>query len=369
MTPTIFNSLSHSDFLRLTLEAFSRQGFEVERSTDSGADAVLVGKSGDRIAVLCKKYRDAFIGRPVLQQFHTAMGQIGCREGYLITTTDCLPEAHEFAHGKGLELFNRDRTTRLFLSAFGDEFMRTGRIPELGHKARVVPAPVKKPVSAATYEKVADSDRKNEREPGKPNVSTQAPEPERPPVLVQAPEPVKLLVSAESPEPDMPPGPAAAPEPAKAPEPVAVPEPERPSVPIEAPEPEQATEPAQAAEQGTAPPEDTVNEELPEEVESVESLEPSVPSEAASLKNTRTIFCAECNQQTRVPTDQGMIKVTCTECGSLWLYQPEMNSNGEVKTTTIIACQTCSQQLNVPVNRGQLNVRCPKCGNKWVFTP
>src|SRR5512137_3182599 len=82
MNTTIFNTLSHTDFLRLTLEAFSRQGFEVERSSDAGADAVLVSKSGGRIAVLCKKYRDAFIGRPVLQQFHAAMHRIGCKEGY-----------------------------------------------------------------------------------------------------------------------------------------------------------------------------------------------------------------------------------------------------------------------------------------------
>jgi len=329
MTTTIFNSLSHTDFLQLTLEAFSRQGFEVERSSDAGADAVLVSKSGTRIAVLCKKYRGAFIGRPVLQQFHAAMGQIGCREGYLITTTDCSPEAQEFAQGKGIELFNRDRTTRLFLTAFGDEFMRTGRIPELGQKAKAVPAPVRKPVSVATYEKVAVSDRNHEREPEKPPVSIQAPETE----------------------------------------PVKAPELERPSGSIEAPEPEQAAEPTQAAEQGKALHEETGSEELPEEVETVENLESPAPSETASLKNTRTIFCAECNQQTRVPTDQGMIKVKCSECGSQWLYQPEMTSDGNVKTTTIVTCRTCSQQLNVPTNRGQLNVRCPKCGTKWLFTP
>jgi DNA-directed RNA polymerase subunit RPC12/RpoP len=327
MTTPIFNTLSHTDFLRLTLEAFSRQGFEVERSSDTGADAILVSKSGARIAVLCKKYRDAFIGRPVLQQFYAALHRTGCREGYLITTTDCSPEAHAFAKGKGLELFNRDRTTRLFLTAFGDGFMRTGRIPELGQKAKAVPAPAQKPVSAATYEKVAVTDRKNEQEPEKPPASKETPEP------VKAPE---LELS---------------------------------SGPVGAPGPEQAAGPAQAVEQEKAPQQQAASGELPEEVETVEDLGPPASAEPASLMNTRTIFCAECNQQTRVPTDQGMIKVTCSECGSRWLYQPEMTSDGEVKTTTVVTCQTCSQQLNVPVNRGQLNVRCPKCGAKWLFTP
>jgi DNA-directed RNA polymerase subunit RPC12/RpoP len=357
MTTDIFNSLSHTDFLRLTLEAFLRQGFEVERSSTAGADAVLVSKSGTRIAVLCKKYRGAFIGRPVLQQFHAALDRSGCKDGYLITTTDCLPEAYEFAKGKGLELFNRDRTTRLFLTAFGSEFMRTGRMPELGQKARAVPAPVRKPVSVATYEKVAVSDRKIEREQEKPPVATQAPEPERPPVLVQAPEQVQLL------------GPTEVREPGRTIEPTKALEPERSSGAIGVPDPKKAAEPVQASKQGKAPQEEAISEEMPEEVESVENIESLAPSDTAALKNMRTIFCAECNQQTRVPTDQGMIKVKCSECGSLWLYQPEMTSDGEVKTTTIIACQACAQQLNVPINRGQLNIRCPKCGEKWLFTP
>ena len=106
-----------------------------------------------------------------------------------------------------------------------------------------------------------------------------------------------------------------------------------------------------------------------EEVETVEDLGTPTPPEPAPAKNMRTIFCPECNRQARVPADEGMIRVQCSECGLLWIYQPELTSEGEVKTTTVIACQTCSQQLNVPVNRGQLNVRCPKCGAKWLFTP
>ena len=76
MTTTIFESISHADFLRLTLEAFSRQGYKVEPSSDAGADGVLVGGKGERIGILCKKYRGAFIGRPVLQQFHGAMRRL-----------------------------------------------------------------------------------------------------------------------------------------------------------------------------------------------------------------------------------------------------------------------------------------------------
>ena len=329
MTTSIFDSLSHTDFLRLTLEAFSRQGYEVEQSSAAGADGVLIGKNGARIGILCKKYRGAFIGRPVLQQFYGAMEQIGCKEGYLITTTDCSPEACEFAKGKIISLYNRERTIGLLKTAFGDEFMRSGRMPELGAKARTVPAAGRQTISVASYEKVSVSDLKKTREPEKPPVSVKAQESER------LPESVKAL------EPEKPP----------------VPE------PVAAPEPGTTTEPAKA------PPEETASEEVPEEVLAVESIESPGASETVSLKNTATIACAECNHQLRVPTDQGMITVTCAECGLRWLYLPEKNSDGEVKTTTIIACQTCSQQLNVPANRGKLNVRCPKCGAKWLFTP
>ncbi len=313
MTRNIYDSISHADFLRLTLEAFSRQGCEVERSSDAGADAVLVSAGGDRIALLCKKYRSAFIGRPVLQQLHAAMAGNRCREGYLVTTTDCLPDAQAFAKEKGLELFTSDRTERLLRTAFGDEFLRTGRMPELGQKARAVPAPAPKPVTAATYEKVTLSDLQGRAEP------------ERLPQLLA--EPVPPPASA----PPEPPAPAAVLEPDEALEPAPVPPP--------------------------------FIDELPEEVEDVESLEP------ASLKETRTIFCAECNQQTRVPTDQGVIRVKCSECGTQWLYQPEMTGTGEVRTTAVIECRSCPQQLNVPTNRGQLKIRCPNCGDKWLFTP
>jgi DNA-directed RNA polymerase subunit RPC12/RpoP len=323
MTTTMFDTFSHTDFLRLTLEAFSRQGYKVEQSAADGADGVLIGRNGARIGILCKKYRGAFIGRPVLQQFYSAMEQAGCREGYLITTTDCSPEAYEFANGKGISLYNRERTTGLLKAAFGDEFMRSGRMPELGATARAVPAAVRPAASVASYEKVSAPELKNAREP------------ERPPVSMKAPEPEKLPVS----------------EPAAAPE------------PIQAPEPEQASEQVQA------PQEETAVEELPEEVLTVESIESPGAPEAGPPENMTTIVCAECNHHLRVPTDKGMITVTCTECGMRWLYLPETNSDGEVKRTTIITCQTCSQQLNVPTNRGQLNVRCPKCGEKWLFTP
>lgn len=303
MTTNFFNSLSHTDFLRLTLEAFSRQGYEVEQSAAAGADGVLIGRNGERIGILCKKYRGAFIGRPVLQQFYGAMEQIGCKEGYLVTTTDCSPESYEFAKGKGIGLYSRERTIELLKTAFGEEFIRSGRMPDLGPKAITVPAAVLQTISVASYEKVSVSDLKNAREPEKP------------------------------------PEPAAAPEPEKAPE------------------------------QVHAPPEETSSEDLPEEVLVVESIGSPGAAETASPENTRTIFCAECNKQLRVPTDQGIITVTCAECGLRQIYQPELNSDGEVKTTTIVACQTCSQRLNVPTNRGQLNVRCPKCGAKWLFTP
>jgi len=303
MTTNIFESLSHTDFLRLTLAAFSRQGYEVEQSSVAGADGVLIGRNGARIGILCKKYRGALIGRPVLQQFYGAMEQIGCKEGYLITTTDCLPEAYEFAKKKGIGLYNRERTMVLLRTAFGDEFIRSGTMPELGSKARTVPAAARQTISVASYEKASVSDLKNKRGPEDAPVS------------------------------------------------------------VEAPEPAITTEPAKA------PPEETAVEELPEEVLIVESIESPGDLETVSPENTTTIVCAECNHQLRVPTDQGMITVTCTECGSRWLYMPVTNSDGDVKTTTIVTCKTCLQQLNVPTNRGQLNVRCPKCGAKWLFAP
>jgi DNA-directed RNA polymerase subunit RPC12/RpoP len=377
----IFDVLSHTDFLKLTLEAFSRQDFGVERSNDPGADAVLVSKSGTRIAVLCKKYRGAFIGRPVLQQFHAAMGKTGCSEGYLIATTDCLQEAREFAKGKGLDLYNRDRTTRLFKTAFGDEFMRTGKIPELGQKARAVPAPVRKPASVATYEKVPAPDRTMAREPAKLPAAVKVaelariPEPPRraapikPPEPVKIPEPIKVSASIKAPELVKVPEPIKVSESVKTPEPVTVPE------PIKVAEPIMAPKPAPIPEQQQTPPKAAVQEKPPEAGQAGENIAATGDADAVFLENTTTIVCAECNRELRVPTDQGMVKVACDECGLRWIFQPETKNaeeekvREEVKPITILICQTCKQRLSVPNNRGQLNVKCPKCKVSWLFTP
>jgi len=309
MTTTIFDSISHADFLRLTLQTFSRQGYAVEQSRAADADGVLLGKNGARIGILCKKYRGAFIGRPVLQQFYGAMLRLRCTEGYLITTTDCSPEAYEFAAGKGIVLYNRERTTELLRTAFGDAFIRSGTMPELGMTARPAPPASRQPISVASYEKVPAADLK------------------------------------------------------KAPVPSPPPEPARARRPVPAAEPEKVPGPEHALR------EEAANEELPEEVQEVQSLEPPETPAAAPSENTTIIVCWECNKQLRVPIDQGMITVQCPECGMRRVYQPEMNDAGELKTTTVITCTSCSQKLNVPTNRGQLNVRCPQCKAAWVFTP
>jgi DNA-directed RNA polymerase subunit RPC12/RpoP len=344
MEATIFDSISHADFLRLTLAAFSRQGYSVEPSSAAGADGVLIGKNGARICILCKKYRGAFIGRPVLQQFYGAMIQLGCTQGYLVTTTDCSPEAYDFAAGKGIILYSSKRTVDLLRAAFGNAFIRTGKMPELG-QAKTIPAGTRQAVSVASYERVAVSGLKKAAGPVK------APGPVHAPKPAQAPEPVKDPRSVQGPEP------------VQAPDQVEAPEPVRAPGPIQAPEPVQAPEPESALLKEAA------KEELPEEVQEVETIEFSGTPEAVPSEHTTIIVCLECNKQLKVPIDQGVITVTCPECGMRRIYQPELNEAGELKTTTVITCQGCSQKLNVPTNRGQLNVRCPQCKAAWLFTP
>jgi len=320
MTTTIFDLISHADFLRLTLEAFSRQGYVVEQSREADADAVLLGKSGDRIGILCKKYRSAIIGRPVLQQFHGALVQLHCTEGYLITTTECSPEARAFAADKGIVLYNFSRTTEMLRTAFGEEFLRTGKVPALGSTA--APA-ARHMASAASYEKGVAADL------------NKTPEPETPEELNEVPELVQVLE------------------------------------PLHAPEPEQAAEQIQAPAPAPGPEQtprtETTKGKPAEDAQQGQSS--GSPAEDVPSANTTIIVCTECNNQLRVPIDQGVITVTCPECGIRRIYQPLLNSAGELITKTIITCTSCSQKLNVPTNRGQLNVRCPQCKAAWVFTP
>lgn len=353
MNTTIFDAMSHAEFLRLTLEAFARQGFAVEQSATADADAVLRGKTGARIAVLCKKYRGAFIGRPVLQQFYGAMAQLRCPEGYLISTTDCSRDAADFAAGKSIVLYNRSRTIELLRAAYGDEFIRTGRMPDLGRTTGSAPA-VRRTVSVPVYEKAASP------EPAKEAGQGRSAGPERRPM--RKPEPAEEPETIHTPEPARPPEPAAVSAQTAAAARPESPGPERAPAQETGPQTGTAQEPRQ--EQPAAA------DDVPaEEVHDVQSIESPGEAETVLPERSTIIVCLECNNQLRVPIDQGMITVTCPECGMRRIYQPDLDERGELRTTTVITCMNCSQKLNVPTNRGQLKVRCPQCRAAWLFNP
>jgi len=150
-----------------------------------------------------------------------------------------------FRSRKGIVLYSSKRTSELLRTAFGDEFIRTGKMPELGPKGKDHPAGARQTISAASYEKVAVSDLKK------------APEP------VKVPEPVQAQDNTGA-------GPG------------------------KAPGPEQA------------PLKETASEELPEDVQEVQSIE-SRGLRGRSSEHTTIIVCLECNKQLKVPIDQGVI--------------------------------------------------------------
>jgi len=136
MATTVFDAISHADFLRLTLAAFARQGYAVEQSSAAGADGVLLARTVRGSAFSAKKYRGASSGRPVLSAILWSNDRLRCTEGYLITTTDCSPEAYDFAAGKGIVLYSQQATSELLRTAFGDELIRTGRCLNWGQRQR-----------------------------------------------------------------------------------------------------------------------------------------------------------------------------------------------------------------------------------------
>lgn len=94
------------EFEHAVAELFRQRGFETtvtQKSGDRGID-VLLKKDGQRMAVQCKRYRDR-IGPGVVREFVGAMEGIGCKRGYIVTTSDFSREAKRTAKRSRYEVF------------------------------------------------------------------------------------------------------------------------------------------------------------------------------------------------------------------------------------------------------------------------
>ena len=396
MTVNIFDTISHSDFLQLVLEAFSLLGYKVESTPAQiagGADALLIKGTGARIPVLCKKYRGAFIGRPVLQQFYDAMTRIGSWEGYLVTTTDCSPDALEFAKAKGIVLYNREGTLQLLRTAFGDEFIRTGKKTAAKGPANVVPKiEPRQQVSVAAYEKVRPSGVPILPRPISAPASVKAPQVESAPAAKTVREPERAT------EPEMKSGtesisaPKILRKPEIAAEPEQVFEPETASVAASElmREPEITSEPASAAaSDSTAEPEMVTELEMltDSEILSVQETEPSSeivsapsitpPAAAPADEIVSTADALPPPEAAASPAVTPEKEQTLQEKPPAESLQQEAPPEPGVESpeappsanTATIVCAECNHQLRVPTDQGMITVKCPECGMRRLYQP
>nr|WP_301002462.1 restriction endonuclease [Capsulimonas corticalis] len=114
--------LSWSDFERLVGEAYRRQGYQVEERGGSGADGgvdLVLRRSGEKVFVQCKRWRNRTVGVSVVRELYGAMAAEGATAGIVATVGRYTADAMEFARGKHLTLVDGEALLALVRSGQG----------------------------------------------------------------------------------------------------------------------------------------------------------------------------------------------------------------------------------------------------------
>jgi restriction system protein len=108
-------------------QLFRDSGYSVEQtpySNDFGRDAIAT-KDGEKVLIECKRYEPSrAVGRPALQNFHSAIVTDKAARGFFVTTGRFTAAALQFARANSIELFDGTRLLELIASVYpltGDE--------------------------------------------------------------------------------------------------------------------------------------------------------------------------------------------------------------------------------------------------------
>jgi len=113
--------LSWEDFERLSMELFSKMGWEVEGNEKKGADGgvdIWMRKSvflhpNISAIVQCKRYEDAKVTIKVVREMYGLMHEYKVDEVYIVTTSEFTKECYLFIEDKEITLINGTELVRL----------------------------------------------------------------------------------------------------------------------------------------------------------------------------------------------------------------------------------------------------------------
>ncbi|MFE4523720.1 restriction endonuclease [Cytobacillus firmus] len=115
-------SMSSFEFEKFVADLFIAKGFEAEltpRTGDGGKDIVL-RKNNDIYIVECKRYNEKNkVSRPAIQKFHSALLDMGAKEGFFVTTSFFTQPASTYSLNKPIKLVDLPRLIELIEEAKG----------------------------------------------------------------------------------------------------------------------------------------------------------------------------------------------------------------------------------------------------------
>ena len=108
--------VSWKDFELLVVEAYRRQGYQVDYSLGKGADGgvdLVLRKAGRISFVQCKQWRSFSVGAPVIREQFGIMISEKADEAIIVTSGKFTSEAVSFAQGKPIQLVDGPRLLEL----------------------------------------------------------------------------------------------------------------------------------------------------------------------------------------------------------------------------------------------------------------
>jgi len=122
--PQKFASLTGAEFEKLLYRLFEKMGYAVEhtgKTGDQGGD-LIANKSGERILIQAKCYRDWNVGNDAVQQAVAAQKFYDCNKTTVIVTSEFTPEAISLAKANNTELIGKHRLQEMLLDYLGESW-------------------------------------------------------------------------------------------------------------------------------------------------------------------------------------------------------------------------------------------------------
>jgi len=122
--PQKFESLTGEEFEKLLYRLFEAMGYKVEwigKTGDQGGD-LIANKSGERILIQAKCYRDRPTGNEAVQQVVGAMKYYDCNKTMVVTTSYFTDEAIALAKANNVELISKEQLQEMLLKYLGESW-------------------------------------------------------------------------------------------------------------------------------------------------------------------------------------------------------------------------------------------------------